>query len=294
MRYKIHKVGVLSAGKLGFVIGAIVSLLPTLFGTLLIAWVVGGLHELLSKWDQVELGPAKIDLVEKLGLGDLFQFLSGFDNIGIYILTFVVGILLAGLVWAALGALAALAYNNLSAWVGGLDVTLATIPTEAGTPPQPSAAAPSPVPPVIPQPQTVSVGGGVAPSPGPGRPITPPPSAQAPVPLPQPSVVQPPTTYVPAPTVSGPRLLLASNPNQMWLINKPIFAIGSAPGSDLYAGGLEPQHAQIEFDQANRAYVLYDLSNGKTWVNERPVQGRNKLNDGFRVRVGQIELVFHV
>ena len=115
---------------------------------------------------------------------------------------------------------------------------------------------------------------------------------------PQPPPGVPPTSQpvpaaAPAPSSIGPYLALASNPSQLWLVNKPAFFIGSASGSDLYVGGLASQHARIELDQVNRVHVLYDLSGGQTWVNERPVQGRNMLKEGFHIRVGQVELIFH-
>ncbi len=335
--YQLRKIDVLSAAKFGFAVGMITSVLPTLLSVLVAAWVAAGLQDLLGNLAKVKISPVGDNFLKMLSLEGLLTSVEGFNQAGIYILLFLGSVLAAGLLCAGLGALVALAYNRMSAWTGGLVMTLASIPTEVGTP-SPSVGQ---VPPVIPQPQTLSVGGAgpapVLPS-ALGRPVAPLPaqSPAAPQPLPgyMPAVAQPPPAYAPAtipppemprttrpmpgapssppptpagspppepasgispvPTVSGPRLALAANPNQVWLINKPVFIIGSAPGSDLYATGLAPQHARIEFDQANRAYVLYDVSNGQTRVNNRPVQGKNKLNNGFQVQVGTINLVFYV
>jgi predicted component of type VI protein secretion system len=85
---------------------------------------------------------------------------------------------------------------------------------------------------------------------------------------------------------------LATNPTQVWFISKSPFTIGSAPGNDLYAGQLAPQHARVEYEPSANGYVLTDLSNGQTWVNDRPVQGRHKINNNFRVRLGTVDLIF--
>ena len=261
MRYKLRTVGVTSAAKMGLVIGMLLGVLPTLFNVLALAWVAGQVQSLFRQWQSVKIElsliPAiTLNLVEKLGLTGVLSFLDTFNVFGTYLLLFLIGVCLTGVVWAGLGALAALAYNLVSVWTDGLDVTL----KEVTSPPS-----------------SVAIGVPLAP-------------------------VQQPTAYalqlaanIPsAPSGVEPHLTLTSNPGQVWSINKPVYWIGSATGSDMHVGGLEPQHARIEFNQANRVYVLYDLSNGQTWVNERPVQGRNMLKNGFRIRVRHIELVFNL
>ena len=260
MRYKLRTIGATSAAKVGLVIGMLLGVLPTLFNVLALAWVASQVQSVLHQWENVkiELSPIPaitLNLVEKLGLAGVLSFLDRFNNLSTHLLLFASGVCLTGLVWAGLGALAALAYNLVSVWTGGLDVTLKEVTTLPG-------------------------------------------SVSTSVP---PTLVQQPATYAPrgasvvsAPAGLGPHLSQVSDPSQMWPINKPVYLIGSAAGSDLRAGGLALQHARIEFDQANRVYVLYDLSNGQTWVNERLVPGRNMLKNGFRIRLRQIELDFHL
>ena len=89
--------------------------------------------------------------------------------------------------------------------------------------------------------------------------------------------------------LSGP-VLLASN-GQRWPLVPVGMTFGSAPSATIVLPGLAPRHAEIRFEN-NTYYVLYDLSGGQTWVNDRPVQGANLLKPGFRIRLGAYELLF--
>ena len=304
MRYRIREIGVSSAARIGFVLGAIVSALPALFDTLILAWVAGKLHTILVQLSKVNLIPeGQAEIARKLGLEGLLEFtlteksaelqgllrsletLTGASGWLVYVLIFVGGILLTGLLCAALGALAAWTYNALSDWTKGLEVTLeqaaAAIPGAA-----PQRAAPQPAPssqgqPVAPPPVQSSV----QPSPAP--------AAYIPV---QPAAPRPaaglPAQPAPAAAGVGPRLALVSDPTKIWPITAPVFAVGSAPGNHLYSTGLSPQHAEIRYDPGLNAHILYDLSGGQAWVNNRPVQKVNKLNNGFRIRLGSLEFIF--
>ena len=107
----------------------------------------------------------------------------------------------------------------------------------------------------------------------------PPPAAESPAPLPKPQ--------------AGPAawLALGGKPQQRWPLKAAITALGSAPGNDVVLDGLAPSHAEVRFEAGR--YVLYDLGSRQTWVNDRPIAGPNMLKEGFRVRLGSHELVFH-
>lgn len=66
--------------------------------------------------------------------------------------------------------------------------------------------------------------------------------------------------------------------------------VGSAPSCDIQVSGLAPIHAEIRLE--NNRYILYDMSGGQTWVNDRQVTTANLLKEGFRVRLGAHEFSF--
>ena len=75
-----------------------------------------------------------------------------------------------------------------------------------------------------------------------------------------------------------------------WPLAGGVTRIGSRSDNQIVLPGLALVHAEIRFDGSR--YVLQDLSNGQTWVNNRPVAGANLLKHGFRVRLGSHELMF--
>ncbi len=104
------------------------------------------------------------------------------------------------------------------------------------------------------------------------------------------------------PPVGVPALPRAENAGA-WLVGTPIpggsFALTSSPtriGRDasnqlvLSSQYVAPVHAELM--QVNGRWIIHDLSqNNGTFVNDRPVR-ENMLKDGFRVRLGDAELVF--
>ena len=74
-------------------------------------------------------------------------------------------------------------------------------------------------------------------------------------------------------------------------MRQPQTSLGSQPPCDMLINGAQPHHADIRYE--NGRWILYDLSNGQTWVNGRQVSNANMLKDGFTLRVGSEEMVFH-
>ena len=77
---------------------------------------------------------------------------------------------------------------------------------------------------------------------------------------------------------------------QSWPLRTPVTMVGSAPSCDIQIAGLASVHAKLRLED-NRC-VLYDMSGGQTWVNDRQITTANLLKDGFRVRLGACELRF--
>lgn len=86
----------------------------------------------------------------------------------------------------------------------------------------------------------------------------------------------------------GPSLVAASG--QAWPLYGAVTMVGSAPSCDIQVSGLAPIHAEIRLE--NNRYILYDMSGGQTWVNDRQITTANLLKDGFRVRLGAHEFSF--
>ncbi len=292
MSYRIRRIHIWSAAQVGCVFGMIVGILPVLINVLLVRFFANTAVNLLGGLDQtINLGPIPgFNLADKLQLTDTIKGLHSFDQFLVYLLLFVAGLIFVGLMMGALSALAAWIYNQLAPRNSGLSVILDPIGPAA-------AAAPAPI---GNQPPQVQVAQPVAAPPlgAPSRAVPPPQVQPSPAsaPVARPSPVQSSVTnpVPPLPTASGPRLSLASNPTQVWFISKSPYTIGSEAGSDLYAGQLAPRHARVEYEPAANGYVLSDLSNGQTWVNDHQVQGRHKLNNNFRVRFGQVDLIFNL
>jgi hypothetical protein len=294
MPYRIRSINVLSAAQVGFVFGMIIGILPVLVNVLIIQGFAHFVYGLLSGFNtNIGVPGLEFNLAEKLGLKPAIESLQGFDQFLVYFLLFVMGLIFVGLMMGGLSALSAWIYNHLAPRGSGLSVTLEPIGTAVANAPQhPAASIPLgyfPPPVQVAQPGAANASSRAVPLPQVQTPpaLTPaarPATLQAPVSNPVP----------PLPTASGPRLSLATNPTQVWFISKSPFTIGSEHGSDLYASHLAAQHARVEYEPTANGYILSDLSNGQTWVNDRPVQGRHKLNNNFRVRFGQVDLIFNL
>lgn len=86
-------------------------------------------------------------------------------------------------------------------------------------------------------------------------------------------------------------LSLTTAPHRRWRVSQGLTRVGSNPSSEITLPGELDRHAEIRYEQGR--YVLYDLSNGRTWVQDRPVTARHLLKSGFQVRFGNTEMIFH-
>ena len=103
-------------------------------------------------------------------------------------------------------------------------------------------------------------------------------------------VAQPPAAQPGQPECNG-WLVSAQAPGRPWGLRAGVTRIGSAQDNDIALPALAAHHAEVHLE-ANR-YILYDLSGGQVWVNDRVIQGKNMLKEGFRVRIGGYELTYH-
>lgn len=283
-RYNIRKVFVGPAFKFGAIIGAVLVIIPGIVGGLVAHSAVGGLKELLDAMG----GFAALGGPDTSGFARQLQTLV---NIGplIVLWTTLATIILGGLWYGITAAVGALVYNLVAAAGGGLEVgaqavAAPIVPQALPVMPQPTPqvgptavqpqAWPQPQPQAAPAPQY---------QPAAALPVqvAPPVQVQVAQPVQAPPVIQP----------SGPWLALAANPAQRWALRPDRIRLGSAAGNEIILTGLAPQHAEIRLD--NGIYVLYDLAAGQTWVNGRLVAGRNMLKEGFQIRLGGQDLVFH-
>jgi hypothetical protein len=85
-------------------------------------------------------------------------------------------------------------------------------------------------------------------------------------------------------------LSLAADPTRRWPLHQARTRIGSDPTSEVPLPGGATQHAEIRREQGR--YVLYDLSDGRTWVQGHQVTGRHVIQDGFHLRLGDVEMIF--
>jgi hypothetical protein len=284
-RYRILGLSVPAAAQTGCVFGLIIGALPSLLNMLVIGFFAHNLYELLNKTNVTVL---TVNLADQLSLRPTIESLKGFDQPLTYLLLFLIGIVAVGVLLGGLAALSAVAYNRLFSRFGGLNVTLEEIAPTTSAAGQIDPRAGIQPPPV----QTLSSGsaGAVLPN----RPVTAPPVAPQLLQS-RPAQPSPINAAPPLPTAAGPRLCLASNPNQVWFINRSPFTLGSNlnPRSDVYAGSLLSQHARLDYDLAARGHVLTDLSNGQVWVNGRQIQNRHLLKDGYRLQLGSTEFIYY-
>lgn len=263
-RYAIRRIALFPAFKFGSSVGGVIMLLPGFLFGLLTRAVVGILRSWLEAWQALSVGPLEADPLNLLKLSGFLHSLQTWDDRGwllILILTLAtvaIGALLAGL----LTLMGAVVYNFLATLTGGLAVEVQPVGVPAGgmLPAGRRGAAPG----------QRSRGaeergsGGVGEQ---GR-LLGRPSAQ-----------------------EGVWLALSGNLQQRWPLKPGVTRLGSAPNNDITLADLALRHAEIRFEEDR--YVLYDLSNGQTWVNDRHIAGRNMLKEGFKIRLGNHELIFH-
>ena len=282
MRYSVHRVGPGQALGFGCVVGVILALLLSLGLVAAVLIVQSGQSETLRL-----LGLLGETLAPSLSVS--------WNVVGLAALELVVAL---G-VFFALGAwLAALGFNLVARITGGLalDVT----PDGASLPALPAAATPYSLPaqhdptmplprplqgaaPVVPFPVASSSAGAFA-----GAPLVTPQGGSG---APGSSPAQPADSTSQA---VQPWLISEVDATALWALHIPTTTIGSDPSNDVVIAGdasVSPKHAEIRAESSG--YVLYDLGTPTgTFVNDRRVQGRNLLKDGFRLKLGATGLLF--
>jgi hypothetical protein len=259
IRYAIRRIQLFSAFKFGCLTGGIL-MLPFGLGLGLLGRIlVGILRRWLETWEALSLEFAGKTLVDVnflsiLKLSDFLRELRVLDDQGwLPALTLALGTAVLGGLLVGLLALFGAAIYNVLAAISGGLVVGADVLDGMAVPSTPTAAPPPPKGYTLPLPKSRA---------GP--------------------VAQP---------ASGAWLASSQNPEQRWSLKPGVTTLGSAPGNDVVLVGLASRHAEIRFE--TNYYVLYDLAGGQTWVNGRPISRPNMLKEGFKVRLGNHELVFH-
>lgn len=252
-RYAVRRIALLPAFKFGSSVGGVIMLLPGFLLGLLTRALVGILRSWLEAWQALSVGPLAADPLDLLRLSGFLQRLQTLDERGWLL---VLGLTLAT---AAIGALLA----GLLTLLGAVTYNfLATLTGGLAVEVQPVGGP----------------AGRMLPAEGQGATPSRPPVALHPqMPPPQPE--------------TGAWLTLSGSPQQRWPLKQGVTALGSGPDNDITLADLALRHAEIRFEDDR--YILYDLSNGQTWVNDRQVTGRNLLKEGFKIRLGNHELIFH-
>jgi hypothetical protein len=297
MRYRVRRIGLFSASKVGLVVGITVGSIPVLLNALGLAWIMRRLYVIVARLEFLGL----VSETQATLIGNWGSPAGRWR----YALLVVVGILIVGLIAAVLSALVAAIYNFSATWTAGLEVDAEELVTEQpqqewqAAPPQPAY---SPMPPAQQAPQPAAPQWPAEPSqtrPIPTAPAAPrqtrpiPAAPAAPNQVAQTAPPVPPAQAVPAAAPAGPRLVDQANPDQSYPLGATPFVLGSTPGSQVYDPALLPRHAEIHYDPNLKAFLLYDHSGGQVWVNDRAVSSVNKLNNGFRVQVGARQFIFN-
>jgi hypothetical protein len=134
VKVKIRRVGLVSLGKFGCLLGVVAAFVPSLLCGLIGVGLADLLRRWLEGWQEVTitlLGRAlpSIDLVQMLGLEQLMEVLQvlGTASVPVLVLAVLAMALVSGAVLAIIIALVGLVYNLLAAATGGLVVEMSAI-----------------------------------------------------------------------------------------------------------------------------------------------------------------------
>lgn len=269
----------------GCVIGVILGLLPVVMLVAGVLIIRAGQAEILRA-----LGPLGSVLAPRLNIS--------WNVVG---LTSLIIIVASGVFYAFGAWLAALGFNLVAHVTGGLaldvnpDASLMPIAPVGATP----YAGPAQKDPTMPLPRPLQSAAPLAPFPTAGSSGvafagTPPAAPATPSSAPPSPAAAPSQAGGAAASAIHPVLISEADATALWTLFKATTTIGSDAANDVVLASdaqVAPRHAEIRAETSG--YVLYDLgAPGGTYVNDRKVQGRNLLKDGFRIRLGGTTLLF--
>jgi len=268
-RYLIRKIFIWPAFKFGAVIGAVLMIVPGIVWGLITRSSVHALRTFVEGMGWLTL--SNRDMVA------FAQRIADLDQLGPMLAVWVAlaTVIIGGLVYGLGAAVAVLLYNAIAGLSGGLVVGIEVLPQPQPAPAMQGAAPAPPQAGSVVQPPAAAP---AAQAPQGAPPIAPP----TPSPVVLPSQAQPQT---------GPWLAVGTSAERRPL-RPDRTRLGSAADNDIILPGANAYHAEIRFEDG--IYVLYDMAAGQTWVNNRPVAGRNMLKEGFVIRLGGQEIVFHM
>lgn len=84
--------------------------------------------------------------------------------------------------------------------------------------------------------------------------------------------------------------LLHSSTNQRWPVTYGQTSIGSSSANQIIVPDLVATHADIKWQDGR--FILYDYSEGQTWVNGRQITGRNMIKPGFEIQLANQAFIF--
>lgn len=128
VRYTIRRVRIRSLLKYGFVVGAVIAVLPGIVCGVASSAGIRALRAWLESWDAIQINlvvtTLEFNLVEVLHLDQVMSRLQSLDQWGVWlVLLLALGTtLLAGLAAALISGLAGLAYNGIARLSGGIQV----------------------------------------------------------------------------------------------------------------------------------------------------------------------------
>ncbi len=269
MRYTIQNINAWSAFKFGSVIGGVLGLFPGLTVGLTLRALIQGLLTWLESWLTLDIPVVgSYSLLDAVNLKDFVAQLQQWNSRGwlLVLLLLLSSMVVGGLVTGVLSSLGAAVYNLVATFSGGLVLRADTMDISVV-----SAEVPASMPATFP--------------------TSPMPSSN----YPQAAVKQgeqlPNTSAAKPPSGEGAVGWLFSQATQQHFpIGRGETLIGSGFNNQIVLDGLATNHAAIRWE--NGRFVLYDFSEGQTWVNGRSLVGPNMSKAGFQIRLGNQELLF--
>ncbi len=131
MTFRVRRIGLGSAGKFGFVTGAVTAAPAGIIAAFLIRVIISWLRRTLEGWqhstiDMGVLGKVPVDMVHLLNLSNTLATVQKLDRLPVIVvaLVFIAIVLIAGLISAVGISWQAMSYNSMAAISGGLEVEL--------------------------------------------------------------------------------------------------------------------------------------------------------------------------